>query len=261
MTVDLERAKRGDERAFASLVEPFRRELLFETLPGGVLPGQGALREAVVYFLPMLAMWGFSTLLLISQRDLGMSTLFFGVFIIMLYLASGRIVYVVAGAVMLALAAVIGTLAFILSRSRAAALTEKDKIVLADFVNTTGEPVFDGSLRQALRPHLEQSPFLNVLADRDVADVLKQMARPSGVQSAACTFSSNSRGVPPARGTTASVPQLNQPPRRDGSSRMAIWPCEEIESTFAWTRPSGRDSGLSVRVWKSSTARPSQPAP
>jgi D-aminopeptidase len=36
---------------------------------------------------------------------------------------------------------------------------------------------------------------------------------------------------------------------------------QEIESTFAWTRPSGRDSGLSVRVWKSSTGLPSQPAP
>ncbi len=41
-------------------------------------------------------------------------------------------------------------------------LTEKDTIVVADFNNTTGEPVFDAALKQALTVDLEQSPFLNV---------------------------------------------------------------------------------------------------
>jgi len=44
---------------------------------------------------------------------------------------------------------------------RASALTEKDTIVLADFVNKTGDPVFDDTLKQALAVDLGQSPFLN----------------------------------------------------------------------------------------------------
>ena len=43
-------------------------------------------------------------------------------------------------------------------------LTESDYILLADFVNTTGEPVFDGALKQALAVQLEQSPFLNIVS-------------------------------------------------------------------------------------------------
>jgi len=93
-----------------------RREQLFETLPvGGAAPMP---RQSLVYFLPMLVMWGFSALILVSQRDLGMSTLFFGVFIIMLYLASGRWVYVAAGALLLALAAVLGYYLFDVVRIR-----------------------------------------------------------------------------------------------------------------------------------------------
>ncbi len=70
-------------------------------------------------------------------------------------------------------------LASVALRAPAAMLTEKDRIVLADFTNTTGEATFDGSLKQALRPYLEQSPFLNLVSDRDVGDVLKQMGRPA----------------------------------------------------------------------------------
>ena len=58
-------------------------------------------------------------------------------------------------------------------------LGEKDTIVLADFVNTTGDPVFDGTLKQALAIQLEQSPFLNVLADRRVSSTLKLMDLPT----------------------------------------------------------------------------------
>ncbi len=54
-------------------------------------------------------------------------------------------------------------------------LTEKDTIVLADFSNTTGEPVFDAALKQALTVDLEQSPFLNVLSDQKVDEQLRFM--------------------------------------------------------------------------------------
>ena len=64
-------------------------------------------------------------------------------------------------------------------RSRhAAPLTEKDTIVLADFTNTTGDPVFDGTLRQGLSSQLEQSPFLNLLSDERVTQTLALMAQP-----------------------------------------------------------------------------------
>src|SRR5262249_27568010 len=56
-------------------------------------------------------------------------------------------------------------------------LTEKDTIVVADFLNTTGEPVFDETLKQALRVQLEQSPFLNVLSDQAVGQELRFMGR------------------------------------------------------------------------------------
>jgi len=56
-------------------------------------------------------------------------------------------------------------------------LTEKDTIVLADFTNTTGDPVFDETLKQGLRVQLEQSPFLNILSDERVGEELKLMAR------------------------------------------------------------------------------------
>jgi len=58
-----------------------------------------------------------------------------------------------------------------------APLTEKDTIVLADFTNTTSDPVFDGTLKQALAVDLEQSPFLNILSDRKVGETLRLMGR------------------------------------------------------------------------------------
>jgi pentatricopeptide repeat protein len=57
-------------------------------------------------------------------------------------------------------------------------LSEKDTVVLADFANSTGDPVFDGTLKQALAIQLEQSPFLNVLSDKLVSDTLKLMNHP-----------------------------------------------------------------------------------
>jgi serine/threonine protein kinase len=59
----------------------------------------------------------------------------------------------------------------------AAKLTEKDTIVLADLTNTTGDPVFDGALRQGLSSQLEQSPFLNLLSDDRIAQTISLMAQ------------------------------------------------------------------------------------
>ncbi|HLK67469.1 MAG TPA: winged helix-turn-helix domain-containing protein [Bryobacteraceae bacterium] len=56
--------------------------------------------------------------------------------------------------------------------------TAKDTVVLAGFANSTGDPVFDGTLRRGLAAQLEQSPFLNLLSDQRVAQTLLRMARP-----------------------------------------------------------------------------------
>jgi serine/threonine protein kinase/tetratricopeptide (TPR) repeat protein len=64
--------------------------------------------------------------------------------------------------------------------SRRLKLTAKDTVVLADFSNSTGDPVFDESLKAALRVALNQSPFLNVLSESKVATTMKLMTRPSG---------------------------------------------------------------------------------
>jgi eukaryotic-like serine/threonine-protein kinase len=58
-------------------------------------------------------------------------------------------------------------------------LTDQDTIVLADFANSTGDPVFDDTLKTALTVSLRQSPFLNVLSDSEVAKTLQQMTRPA----------------------------------------------------------------------------------
>jgi serine/threonine protein kinase/tetratricopeptide (TPR) repeat protein len=68
-------------------------------------------------------------------------------------------------------------------RSRQAPhLTDKDTVVLADFINTTGDPVFEGTLRQAFSAQLEQSPFLNLLSDDRTAQTLALMAQPKDRQ-------------------------------------------------------------------------------
>lgn len=57
------------------------------------------------------------------------------------------------------------------------ALTDKDTIVLANFTNTTGDPVFDGTLRQGLSVQLEQSPFLSIVPDAQIRQTLELMGR------------------------------------------------------------------------------------
>src|SRR5579863_2412019 len=64
-----------------------------------------------------------------------------------------------------------------LRSNRSAKLTEKDTVLLADFVNTTGDPVFDGTLKQALAVQLAQSPYLNLLPDSRVQRALRFMGR------------------------------------------------------------------------------------
>ena len=61
-------------------------------------------------------------------------------------------------------------------------LTDKDVLVLADFSNSTREPVFDGTLRDALAVELERSPFLKVMDDLQVRESLRLMGRPPGVR-------------------------------------------------------------------------------
>ena len=74
---------------------------------------------------------------------------------------------------------VLGTLAISAAAfwlyGRAPKLTDKDKIVLADFNNTTGDPVFDGTLRQGLAVELEQSPFLSLVSERQIQQTLQMM--------------------------------------------------------------------------------------
>jgi DNA-binding winged helix-turn-helix (wHTH) protein len=62
---------------------------------------------------------------------------------------------------------------------RAPKLTDKDTIVLADFANSTGDAVFDDTLRQGLAVQLEQSPFLSVISDQRIQQMLKLMAKPA----------------------------------------------------------------------------------
>jgi eukaryotic-like serine/threonine-protein kinase len=79
-----------------------------------------------------------------------------------------------APAVALLLAVAAG---FFFYSRRSQAMTEKDSILLADFVNTTGDPVFDGTLKQALAVQLEQSPYLNVLPQSRIQAGLRFMGR------------------------------------------------------------------------------------
>ena len=65
-------------------------------------------------------------------------------------------------------------------RTQAKPLTGKDVLVLADFTNTTGDPVFDGTLRQGLAIQLEQSPFLKIMDDGQVQKDLRLMSLPPG---------------------------------------------------------------------------------
>src|SRR5579863_2799748 len=86
----------------------------------------------------------------------------------------GRWIAIAAVAVV---AVALGVGAWLYFARRAHALTDKDTIVLADFANTTGDTVFDDTLKQALAVDLGQSPFLNILSEEKVRQTLQQMTR------------------------------------------------------------------------------------
>ncbi len=86
-----------------------------------------------------------------------------------------RWMLLVAATVALAALALAGYLYF----HRAPKLTDRDTIVLADFANSTGDPVFDETLRQGLAVQLGQSPFLSLISDERIQQMLKLMAKPT----------------------------------------------------------------------------------
>jgi eukaryotic-like serine/threonine-protein kinase len=91
--------------------------------------------------------------------------------------ATGHWKIAAAAALVLALAA---AAYFYLHRPRA--LKEQDTVVLADFVNNTGDPIFDSTLRQGLAIQLEQSPFLKILDDDRVQRDLRLMNLQAGAR-------------------------------------------------------------------------------
>ncbi len=82
--------------------------------------------------------------------------------------------YVVMAVVVIS---VIGLAMTFFARRGRAVMTEKDAILLTDFVNTTADPVFDGALKKALAVDLEQSPYLNVFPEQKVRQTLQFMGR------------------------------------------------------------------------------------
>ena len=73
--------------------------------------------------------------------------------------------------------AVIGLAMTVFLRRTRAVMTDRDAILVTDFVNTTADPVFDGTLKKALAVDLEQSPYLNVFPDQKVRQTLQFMGR------------------------------------------------------------------------------------
>jgi tetratricopeptide (TPR) repeat protein len=88
--------------------------------------------------------------------------------------AKARRSWVVAAAAVAVLIALVGAWLYF---RRTPALTERDSIVVADFVNTTGESVFDGTLKEALTVQLDQSPYLNILPESRLREALRYMGR------------------------------------------------------------------------------------
>jgi len=91
-------------------------------------------------------------------------------------IASGRKLWKILAPVGVLVVALIAGGVYFRTRS-ATPLTEKDSILLTDLVNTTGDPVFDGTIKQALTVQLSQSPFLNIFPEQRVRDVLRYMGR------------------------------------------------------------------------------------
>lgn len=93
------------------------------------------------------------------------------------YIARGLRKHKLATAVAAIAVAALVSVAFYFYRHRNRPLTDKDTILLADFTNTTGETVFDGTLKQALAVNLGQTPFLNIFPEDRVRETLRFMNR------------------------------------------------------------------------------------
>jgi tetratricopeptide (TPR) repeat protein len=93
------------------------------------------------------------------------------------YIATGIKRHKLAAALIALVVIVASASAFYLYKRSSHPLTERDTILLTDFVNTTGEPVFDGTLRQALAVNLGQTPFLNLFPEDRVRETLRFMGR------------------------------------------------------------------------------------
>ena len=93
------------------------------------------------------------------------------------YIATGIKRHKVAAAIVALFLVVATASAFYLYRRNSQPLTSRDTVLLTDFVNTTGEPVFDGTLKQALAVHLGQTPFLNLYPEERVRETLRFMGR------------------------------------------------------------------------------------
>ena len=85
----------------------------------------------------------------------------------------------VSVAMLLVAAAFVG-MVYLRSHRATPRLTDKDTVVLSDFENKTGDPVFDDTLKQGLSVQLEQSPFLALISERRVNETLTLMGRPAG---------------------------------------------------------------------------------
>ena len=134
----------------------------------------------------------------------------------------------------IAAAAVIAGVLFYSSRPRAFA--ERDAVLIADFANSTGEPVFDGTLKEALEVQLRQSPFLSVLPEQRVQGTLRLMGRKADdkltpeVARDLCQRTA-SKAMIAAR----SAPQLRavarvEPPDRDAIERRQVSGLSRCES-------------------------------
>jgi len=99
------------------------------------------------------------------------------------YVASGRGRWIIALCVV-ALVMMLGATLYVarVRHARALAAVADKPIILADFTNTTGEPLFDDTLRQVIASQLEQSPYLNLLPDAKIRQTLTLMAQPKDVR-------------------------------------------------------------------------------
>jgi serine/threonine protein kinase/tetratricopeptide (TPR) repeat protein len=93
------------------------------------------------------------------------------------YIVTGIKHHKVATAMVALLVVAAAAAAFYFYKRNSKPLTERDTILLTDFINTTGEPVFDGTLKQALAVNLGQTPFLTLFPDERVRETLRFMGR------------------------------------------------------------------------------------